>query len=446
MQSPACRLSMSAAAALYSSGMSASAITQHQSVTPNTHAKRDAIHQEFDSFLSQLPAAMGRSIKHCSPADVMVFMETQWVPSHLGSQTKSGHRLAAPSSVEGALCNLSTLFQQHGRGQVWDENTQSGNPIWSLDVKQWKRGYTRIAANQGYVTTGAQELTSGKMQSLLGYLHGCMAEPDPIKRHAIARDGLAFSILWQTGGRGANAGPLTAHDFVTLDGNPAFPFIHPTCQLAAGTIIQVTPQRLKTCLGRNKEPMFIHTLPRDQAAMCPTHWWQLCLQTAQACGYQVSQSDFIARTLGRGNRSVKSDPISTDALCLHLKGHLRHLGLSEGESMHSFRRGRSIEDQAAGLPTSAIMDKLLIRSKSVFKRSYQAAGFHDSSVKRLRASSQPQARSSMPSASASTALAACPGMPLALAGCQPAPMQLQPPRAAVSSSMTRNVTHLAGSG
>ncbi|KAK9835838.1 hypothetical protein WJX74_009093 [Apatococcus lobatus] len=127
---------MSAAAALYSSGLSASAITQHQSVTRGTHAKRDAIHQEFDSFLSQLPALMGRSIKHCSPADVMVFMETHWVPAHLGSQTETGHKMAAPSSVEGALCNLSTLFQQHGRGQVWNEDTQSGNPTWSLGLKQ----------------------------------------------------------------------------------------------------------------------------------------------------------------------------------------------------------------------------------------------------------------------------------------------------------------------
>ena len=123
MQSLACCLSMSAAAALYNSGMSASAITQHQSVTPGTHAKHDAIHQEFDSFLSQLPAAMGCSIKHCSPADVMVFVETQWVPNHLGSPIKSGHRQAAPSSVEGALCNLSTIIQQHGRGQVWDWDT-----------------------------------------------------------------------------------------------------------------------------------------------------------------------------------------------------------------------------------------------------------------------------------------------------------------------------------
>lgn len=415
---PACsllpKLSMPAATALYRSGISAGAATMRKSVTPGTHHKRDAIQLEFESFLSQLPSSMGRSIQQCCPADIVVFMEEVWLPMHLGSQTKTGQHVAAPSSVEGALCNLSTVFQQHGRGQPWDCNLLTGNPIWSLTVKDWKRGYFHAAAAQGFVSTGAQELTAAKVQALLSHLHGRLSEANHFVRYAAARDGFAFSFLWQTGARGANAGPLTSHDFVTLDGRPAIPLIYPSCSLTPGTVIQVTPKRLKTCVGINKEPMFITALPADQAIVCPVQWLLLCMQTASACGHTTEPDAFIARTLAKGGRSITSEAMSTDALGQRLKVHLSHLGLYEGESMHSFRRGRSIADQAAGLPSSEIMDKLLIRSKAVYKRSYQSAGLHQSGVRRLRSALQPTSTASLSPASASASASA----PVSLSTCQ----------------------------
>ena len=61
------------------------------------------------------------------------------------------------------------------------------------------------------MTTGAQEMTPEKVkkvQSLLSHLQSLLSASSRIDQHLAARDGFAFSLLWQTGARGATVGHI----------------------------------------------------------------------------------------------------------------------------------------------------------------------------------------------------------------------------------------------
>ena len=66
--------------------------------------------QELDSWLEHLPAAMGKNLATCTPADLLVYMESHWLPNHAGTVLPDGSMIASPSGVSGCLSHLSTGF------------------------------------------------------------------------------------------------------------------------------------------------------------------------------------------------------------------------------------------------------------------------------------------------------------------------------------------------
>ena len=50
-----------------------------------TVSRRAKHTQELDSRLEQVPAAMEKHLATCTPADLLVYMESHWLPNHAGT-------------------------------------------------------------------------------------------------------------------------------------------------------------------------------------------------------------------------------------------------------------------------------------------------------------------------------------------------------------------------
>ncbi len=78
-----------------------------------------------------LPAAKEENLATCTPADLLVYMESHWLPNHAGTMLPDGSVIASPS---GCLSHLSTGFLLIGRDGDWDPSNGTGNPVVSTDL------------------------------------------------------------------------------------------------------------------------------------------------------------------------------------------------------------------------------------------------------------------------------------------------------------------------
>lgn len=71
----------------------------------------------------------------------------------------------------------------------------------------------------------------------------------------------------------------------------------------------------------------------------------LFLQLPQVCTWAGVPTDgYLLRPLSKSGAAFLSSPLATDEICKRLQHHLRRLGLYEGETTHSLRRGTVIHD------------------------------------------------------------------------------------------------------
>ena len=91
----------------------------------------------------------------------MVYLTTQWLPAHVGTTTKTGHRMAARGSLSGVKSSLSTELEQLGRTGDWNPATMQGNPMLSNQLKRMTKVYKSDAAPKGYEQRAAEPIYSG---------------------------------------------------------------------------------------------------------------------------------------------------------------------------------------------------------------------------------------------------------------------------------------------
>ena len=89
-----------------------------------TAAQAVAVCHEFSAFLAARQAARGVSLLTCSPVDIKVFFETQWLKQHGSTVLSDGQRYAAPSYLETSISHLSGLFKRLGRVGDYDSIRQ----------------------------------------------------------------------------------------------------------------------------------------------------------------------------------------------------------------------------------------------------------------------------------------------------------------------------------
>ena len=86
----------------------------------------------------------------------------------------------------------------------WNPANQTGNPMLSVQVRTMLKGYGNHATQLGYQKRGALPLTEAEMELLLqSMLSQCnSSSTDMHAQLLLLRDGMLFSLLWQSCFRG----------------------------------------------------------------------------------------------------------------------------------------------------------------------------------------------------------------------------------------------------
>ena len=232
---------------LYSKGLAAAALIQKKSVKAATVNVRSKAVTELCSWLHTIQAADSKTIQNASPEDLLVFFMQHWLPNHAGSLTANDEHIAAPGSLSAVKSHLATELELLGRCGEWDPISLKGNPMHSNQIRNMLKGYSNHATELGYQKKGAVPLSEAEMTQLLSSMAQRYDGSADHEQLLLLRDGLLFSMLWQTCFRGSNAGAVRLSNFTLPAGGSALPYLYPSVQLASGAQLHILPDTTNLC-------------------------------------------------------------------------------------------------------------------------------------------------------------------------------------------------------
>lgn len=322
----------------YTAGLQAAAAVQQKAVKASTNKARHAAVTELMSWVHKLNMPT-KSMQTVIPEDILVFLVQQWLPNHAGSATSSAELIAAPNSLATVKSHLSKEFAMLGRTGGWNPHSQQGNPIESLHIREFAKGYKNHATDLGYQKRGVVPLEEADMIQLLQQLYLQQQTLTGTVQLLLLRDGFIFSLLWQSCFRGFNAGGIRLQDIKLPTGGSAISFLFPTVQLQPGAQLHFIPETTKNKKGGHCTV----TLTCD--VLCFSSWFILLCHAHLAAGQPIT--NYITRPLNSSGKVFSEAPMSSSATWARLTKHLKQYGMYKGQSVHSTRRGSMLHHKEA---------------------------------------------------------------------------------------------------
>lgn len=358
---PLQRLDPHAAQLMYQSSLCQAQIRVSNAWETATVQRREKTMQELHTWLSHLPAAWGKSLLNCTPADVIAFLEDSWLVKHAGTTLDDGSLVCSPSGVNTCCASLSRGFEQLGRVASWVPETPSGNPIHSSLISSWRRGYKLQIWRAGYLAGSAVPMTEGKAHALVDYIDSLMANSEPMTRLMLERDALLALVMWETPLRGNDCGKLTIKDFFYQDGSV---LQLPLKSFQQGTVLTLRPNGTKTVKCQRSGP-FSLSVGNDSChsflSRLPSY-----IQRRAESGFLAPYHLFSP--LAADRRCFKTSPMSASDVGKRLRQHLEHAGLYAGESNHGFRRGQMQSMANTGANSAEIGQRVQIKTAAIVDR------------------------------------------------------------------------------
>ena len=213
------KLSLQHCESLYSKGLATAVDIQQKAMKASTLTASRAAAKELAEWMHSMHTVTGRTMLTAIPEDILVYLTQHWLLNLAGSSTAAGELIAAPGSLSGTKSYLSTECELLGRIGKWDPVIQTGNPMHSMQVRNMLKGYAKHATELGYQKRGTAPLTQPEMHSMLSSMFQLLFKStDQAEQLLLTRDGLLFSILWQTCYRSFNAGGIRLENIVLTNG------------------------------------------------------------------------------------------------------------------------------------------------------------------------------------------------------------------------------------
>ncbi|KAL0020901.1 hypothetical protein WJX77_008863 [Trebouxia sp. C0004] len=276
-----------------------------------------------------------RSMATAIPEDILVFFTQHWLPNHAGSPTPSGRLIAAPTA--GAKSRLAKEYDLQGRVGDWDPASQLGNPMHSMQIRDMIKGYHNQAAELGYQKRGAVPLEDTEMLQLLEHMCSDLTAAPLQEQLLLVRDGLVFSLLWQTCFRGFNAGGVRLDNLVLPTGGSALPYLLPQLGMKTGAKLHLKPDHTKNKKGGHCQI----TVTCDP--LCFTSWLRPAVALYASAGRPIT--NFLTRPLDKGTQVNAEKGLTSNAIWARLTKYLKAYGMYTGQSVHSTRRGSMIHQK-----------------------------------------------------------------------------------------------------
>lgn len=288
-------------------------------------------------FLGSLPSP--KNLQSTTPLDLTRFLvwkdgkgktkvHTSRCPlfgTHSKNHCKCPTRLAA-TTVDSTIGKLRAIFNSAGRCGPWNELFCIGNPANDSSVQSYLQFITKEQTAAHISPKQAIPLFFDKLSTLTRYLVSKAYSPNdltPIQRYIFARDAAFFCVDFFSGDRGSDLGRTLTKEVLLLPEEQGLLF-----RQSIG----------KTLRGKDYKTFAIKKCHDSQ--LCPvanlSRYFNLCkcMQIDLRDGYLFRSTDKHGR--------VSNNPFVGSTIAARLKTHLDHLGIADGETVHSFRSGCSI--------------------------------------------------------------------------------------------------------
>eukprot|EP00878_Enallax_costatus_P003423 GHUV01003634.1.p2 GENE.GHUV01003634.1~~GHUV01003634.1.p2 ORF type:complete len:408 (-),score=155.96 GHUV01003634.1:5007-6095(-) len=320
-------------ASLYTAALQRGRTIMAKNWQPATNLQRDKIWQELEEWSQQ---QLGKPAVQCTPLDLVVYLESSYIRCHGRQQADNGSNCPAPNTVACAVAHLSTKFQELGCRGVWDWNAFTGNPCSSMEIRTFKGGYANQMQDLGYKPTAAKPISSSKLQQLVmqleeeadAYQQLPKQQQQPWYIEALLRrDACIAQYLWDSKRRPAEAGQLQ-NEQVNID-------LSASC---GASMVSIQPSVSKMCHAsrgsRQPRPVQVQGTPGGRLAELFMAYMQCVQQQGKTLGR------YMFSPLQADKQDFKTQQgLSTAAMGSRLVMHLKRLGLYEGESLYSIKRG-----------------------------------------------------------------------------------------------------------
>ncbi len=242
-------------------------------------------------------------------------------------------------SVDSLIGKVRAIFRDAGRTGEWNPATCSGNPA---SASLMKRHLKCIVAEQTAAEVAHRQavpLMFDKLTCLCRHLmYKCYVESDPTTKVLYARDCAYFSLLSHSGGRGGDLGLLTSSRIFGLPESQGILI----SQIEGKTVNVDNPNNIILLLSKDPD-------------ICPVAHLSNYIKTASQAGVDL-HTGFLFRARDPKSRliSVSDKPVTSSLMTERLRLHLTAIGMYEGETAHSGRRGCAIVLRMLGLADSSI--------------------------------------------------------------------------------------------
>ena len=343
-------------------------------VSDGVYQRRLTTLKEWKRWSNQFPPSLRPSLKSCTPAEALCFLE-QWRASRSGISRPgqpSAHAEIAPGTLRNYAGQLSQLCLAAGRNKTaWSLSNPTGNPVAHQDIQDYLRGYANHSfLNTPYVESGAVPIPLGTYLRLQEYLvDQADKERDPFQSALLWRDACVTAYLWETGQRGKEGCKLLITDFTYGDVRctPAW------LDLTEGCPRTDTPLFVESSLGtksrKTKHPGTLELSVNPDHGMGSGVLVQLLPPYARAM--RASGSPLLSKLFLPSNATQDGFRIAeftSGAYNKRLQKHLKTLELWNGETGHSLRRGSTQLMKALGATVSEIGEKRLWRRDTTIDR------------------------------------------------------------------------------
>lgn len=307
------------------------------SLIDNTkYAKQKAgLGKEFSKFLQIY--ANERDIVTAQPCDVrrfLVFKDSKGKTvvhntrcQHVGvidaKDCDCPRRLSA-GTTQSVIGKLKSIFNNCGRVGLW--NGRSGNPANCPSISKYLVAVKREQAESHIVPKQAKPLFLGKLKNISAFIYGELSKTDkkPAERYIMLRDQAFFKLQFFGGDRAADLCRVLVQEVKRLPDDTGLLFSHSVGKTLSNGMTNTF------AIKRVNDKIICPVKGLDDYVYQST-LMDICLDTG-----------FLFRLLDSSRNGVLDEHLTYSAIYDRLRFYLNSLGINEGETPHSLRRGCAV--------------------------------------------------------------------------------------------------------
>lgn len=346
----------------------------------SSHVRKEkSLYARLVNFLNQLPHKP--NLQNVSPQDIRRFLvwldrfgKTQVHDQSCDFIGKSGIsncscRVAfSASTLKITIIQLRNILNKNGRGDTWNEYTQTGNPVLSDVIKQHIKVISAEQSQARILPKQAKPIFVSKLRKISLYIknqytsfktHLSMRE-----KYVLQRDQSLFKLQFFAGDRASDMSNILTQEIKLLADNSGLVFCHTYGKCLRG--------------GDGKRNCFVIKRCTDKL-ICPVSGLEEYLNYCKRWHVNLSNG-YLFRQVTENN-IVLDASVSYSLIYERLKTYLRLLGIDNGETPHSLRAGCAVTMALAkDSNPSDIMNHIGWSSPKMADYYSRATKLHDSAI------------------------------------------------------------------